>query len=114
MILYINASPKLDKSNSEYFISEFAHWVEERKTIGLDYLSFISSLLKLNNNQEIIAGVGKGEVNTLSTNINDKNLFSFFTKDKDNAMAKNIIDVIPIVYALYSILFKSTVGVSIL
>ena len=29
--------------NSEYFISEFAHWVEERKTIGLDYLSFISS-----------------------------------------------------------------------
>lgn len=56
--------------NSEYFISEFAHWVEERKTIGLDYLSFISSLLKLNNNQEIIAGVGKGEVNTLITNIN--------------------------------------------
>ena len=61
--------------NSEYFISEFTHWVEERKTIGLDYLSFISSLLKLNNNQEIIAGVGKGEVNTLITNINDNPLY---------------------------------------
>ena len=61
--------------NSESFVSEFAGWVKERRKIGLDYLSFISSLLKLNNNQEIIAGVGKGEVNTLITNINDNPLY---------------------------------------
>lgn len=63
--------------NSESFVSEFAGQVKERKTIGLDYLSFIFSSLKLSNNQELIAEVGKGIVDTLITNTNHLMITSF-------------------------------------
>lgn len=66
--------------NSECFISEFAGWVKERKTIGLDYLSFIFSSLKLSNNQELIAEIGKGESDTLITG-DSRIIITPFTKN---------------------------------
>lgn len=77
--------------NSEYFISKFAGWVKKRKTIGLDYLSFISSLLKLNNNQEIIAEVGKGEVDTLITNTNHL-MIPPFTKNIKREKPEHLVE----------------------
>lgn len=72
-------SPNIDP-NSECFISEFAGWVKERKTIGLDYLSFIFSSLKLSNNQELIAEIGKGESDTLITG-DSRIIITPFTKN---------------------------------
>lgn len=53
--------------NSESFVSEFAGWVKERRKIGLDYLSFIEPLVKLNSIKEVVAEIGKGESDTLIT-----------------------------------------------
>ena len=53
--------------NSESFVSEFAGWVKERRKIGLDYSSFIESLVKLNSIKEVVAEIGKGESDTLIT-----------------------------------------------
>lgn len=56
--------------NSEFFVSEFAHWIKERRKIGLDYLSFIEPLAKLNSTKEVVAEIGKGESDTLITGDN--------------------------------------------
>lgn len=56
--------------NSESFVSEFAHWIKERRKIGLDYLSFIEPLVKLNSTKEVVAEIGKGESDTLITGDN--------------------------------------------
>lgn len=53
--------------NSESFVSEFAGWIKERRKIGLDYLSFIEPLVKLNSTKEVVAEIGKGESDTLIT-----------------------------------------------
>lgn len=66
--------------NSESFVSEFAGWVKERRKIGLDYLSFIESLVKLNSTKEVVAEIGKGESDTLITG-DSRIIITPFTKN---------------------------------
>lgn len=98
--------------NSECFISEFAGWVKERKTIGLDYLSFIFSSLKLSNNQELIAEVGKGKVDTLITNTNHLMITSF-TKNIKREKPEHLVEGALWVERSYLILIRVNKSIDI-
>lgn len=98
--------------NSECFISEFAGWVKERKTIGLDYLSFIFPSLKLSNNQELIAEVGKGKVDTLITNTNHLMITSF-TKNIKREKPEHLVEGALWVERSYLILIRVNKSIDI-
>ena len=77
--------------NSEYFVSEFASWIKERRKMGLDYLSFIEPLINLNNTKEIIAEIGKGESDSLLKDT-DSIMITPFTKHIERIKPETLVE----------------------